>query len=137
MHPRSRLSPLLVTVFQVTKSGLSSTDDVMLVALLAELTPLGVELVLCTLDELPVAGDGALRRDIAAGLYAGSAALGGDRESLSSGTCSGSVVVGSSVYFAHNVSTSRRERLGRFSRLAARLSKQYAQWAWVAILEMS
>lgn len=118
MQPRSRLSPLLVTVFQVTKSGLSSTDEVMLVALLASLIPLGVEPALCTLEELPVAGDGAIRRDMAAGLYAGSV------DSLSSGACSGSVVVGSSVYFAHSVSTSRRERFDRFSRLAARLSKQ-------------
>lgn len=93
----------------------------MLVALLASLMPLGVELALCKLDELPVAGD-ARSRDIAAGF-----APGGDIESSSSGTSSGSVVVGSSVYFDHKVSTSRSDRWGCFSRLAAKLTKQYAQ----------
>jgi hypothetical protein len=81
MHPRNRLSPLLVTEFHVTNSGWSSTVEARLVALLASLIPLGVELTLCTLDELPVAVDGARRRDIAAGLYDESAALGGDSES--------------------------------------------------------
>jgi hypothetical protein len=124
MHPRNRFSPLLVTAFHVTNSGWSSTVEAKLVALLASLIPLGVELALCTLEELPVAADGARRRDIAAGLYEGSIALGGDSESSTSGTSSGSVVVGSSVYFDHSASISRRERLGRFSRLAERLSKQ-------------
>lgn len=131
MHPRNRLSPLLLIVFHVTNRGCASVVEQMLVALLASLTPLGVDPALCRLEVLPVAGDGATRRDMAAGLYAGSAALG---KPLSSGTCSGSVVVGSSVYFDHNASISRRERAGRFSRSAVRLSKQYAQWAWVAIL---
>lgn len=42
--------------------------EFLLVALLAALTPLGVELMLCTLDELAVAGDATKSRDIAAGL---------------------------------------------------------------------
>jgi hypothetical protein len=81
--------------------------------------PLGVELVL---EEFVVGGDGARSCDIAAGLLGGST---GSRAS---------VVVGSAVYFVHRASTWGRERLGRFSRLAERVSKQYAQWAWVAIL---
>ena len=75
MHPRSRFSPLLLIVFHVTKRGCVSVVERMLVALLASLTPLGVDPVLCRLEELPVAGDGATSRDMAAGLYAGSAAL--------------------------------------------------------------
>jgi hypothetical protein len=121
-------------MFQVTKRGCVPVVEWTLVALLAALIPLGVDAALCRLEELPVAGDCPTRRDMAAGLYAESAAPGDDEESLSSGTCSGSVVVGSSVYFDHNASTSCRERAGRLSRSAARLSKQYAQWAWVAIL---
>jgi hypothetical protein len=128
MHPRSRRSPLLDTVFQVTKSGESSTED-RVVALLASLMPLGVELALWRLEELPVEGEGARRRDIAAGF-----APGGERASTSAGTSRGSVVMGSSVYLDQRASTSGRERPRRFSRLAERLSKQYAQWAWVAIV---
>jgi hypothetical protein len=118
MQPRRRRSPLLLAVFQVTKSGESSTVEARLVALLAWLMPLGVELALWRLEELPVEGEGARSRDIAAGLK---------EVSLSAGTSSGSVVVGSSVYFAQRASTSGRVRLGRFSKLATRLSKQYAQ----------
>jgi hypothetical protein len=46
---------------------LFGVPELTLVALEASLTPLGVELVLCTEDELVVEGDGARRRDIAAG----------------------------------------------------------------------
>jgi hypothetical protein len=130
MQPRNLFPPLLETVFHVTNSGESSTVE-MLVALLASLTPLGVELALCRLDELPVAGE-ARSRDIAAGF----APL-GEKVPLAGGDCKGSVVVGSSVYFAHKASTSRSESCGRFSRLAERLSKQYAQWAWLAISRLS
>jgi hypothetical protein len=109
----------LLTTFHVTNSGESSTDDCMLVALLASLMPLGVELALCRLEELPVDGEGARRRDIAAGF-----APGGERASMSEGTSRGSVVVGSSVYLDQRASTSGRVRPRRFSRLAVRLSKQ-------------
>jgi hypothetical protein len=74
MQPRSCLDPLLVTVFHVTKRGWASSVgrllvlEFLLIELLASLIPLGVELALCTLDELVVAGDGAKSRDIAAGL---------------------------------------------------------------------
>lgn len=78
-------------------------------ALLAELVPLGVE---ATLDELPLEGERS--RDIAAGLAA---------ESLSVSTVA-SVTVDSALYFFHIASTWRRERAGRFSRLAASDSKQ-------------
>ena len=44
------------------------------------------------------------------------------------------VLVGSVLYFVQSASTSPRESAGRFSRLATRLSKQYAQWAWVAMV---
>jgi hypothetical protein len=74
------------------------------------------------LEEFVVGGDGARSCDIAAGLLEGST---GSRAS---------VVVGSAVYFVHRASTWGRERLGRFSRLEERVSKQYAQWAWVSIL---
>jgi len=78
--------------------------------LVALLVPLGVEE---RLEELLVEGEGASRRDIAAGL----APLGG-------GDWRGSVVVGSSVYLDQRASTSGRVSCGRFSRLAARVSKQ-------------
>jgi hypothetical protein len=42
--------------------------ELLLVALLASLIPLGVELALCKLDELAVEGEGAKRRETAAGL---------------------------------------------------------------------
>lgn len=86
-------------------------------ALLAELVPVGVD---AALDELPL--DGERRRDMAAGLA-------GD-------VASASVAALSKValYFFHRASTWRRERAGRFSRDAARLSKQYAQWASDAML---
>jgi hypothetical protein len=77
----------------------------MLVALLASLMPLGVELALCKLDELPVAGD-ARSRDIAAGF-----APGGDRASLSSGTSSGSVVVVVSLGVQPSFRSSMRNEL--------------------------
>jgi hypothetical protein len=101
--------------------------EFLLIALLAALTPLGVELMLCTVDELAVAGDATKSRDIAAGLWERSTVPGGDLESLSSIGSKASVVVGSALYFVHSTSISRRERPLRFSRLAVRLSKQYAQ----------
>lgn len=90
MHPLNRFSPPrgVGRVFHVTNSGLSSStlsfsaplslfpsDEstllpllFLLVAELASLTALGVELVvLCTLDELVVDGEGASSRDTAAG----------------------------------------------------------------------
>lgn len=42
--------------------------------------------------------------------------------------------MGSDVYFAQRVCTWASERAGRFSRLATRLSKQYAQCACVAMV---
>lgn len=47
---------------------------------------------------------------------------------------SASLVVREVWYFSHSDSTWRRERGLRFSRLAERVSKQYAQWAGVAML---
>jgi hypothetical protein len=93
--------------------------DVTLVpALLAELVPLGVD---ATLDELPLEGE--RRRDMAAGLAG---------ESVSASTFE--VVAGDALYFFQRASTCRSESAGRFSSEAARLSKQYAQCASVAML---
>jgi hypothetical protein len=117
MQPRKFLDPDLDTAFHVTKSGWDSGMG-RLLTLELWLVPLGVELML---EEVVVVGDGARRPDIAAGLLGGST---GSRAS---------VVRGSALYFVHRASTWGRERLSRFSRLAARVSKQYAQWAWVAI----
>lgn len=84
---------------------------VALLWLAAELE-LGVELPpLGRLDELADPGEGARSRDTAAGLYAGS-------------TSSSDVVVASLLYLSHSDSTSLRESAERFSKLAARLSKQ-------------
>ena len=129
MHPRNLLSPLRDSVFHVTNNGWSSCApssfcsavprDVTLVpALLVELVPLGVD---AALDELALKGE--RRRDMAAGLAG---------ESVSSSAFS--VVLGSVLYFFQRASTWRRESAGRFSREAARLSKQYAQWASVAMV---
>jgi len=89
-------------VFHVTNSGWSAIVsssafwsfvkkllrlEFLLVALLASLIPLGVELALWALEELAVDGEAAKRRDTAAGL------------------CVDSVVVGSVLYFFHNAST--------------------------------
>jgi hypothetical protein len=91
------------------------------------LTPLGVELVLGRLEELLDDDGDARMRDIAAGFS--------DEAAPSAGSSSSSdVLVGSVLYFVQSASTWARERAGRFSRLAARLSKQYAQWAWVAMV---
>lgn len=119
-------------VFHVTNSGWSSCalssfcravpSEVTLVpALLAELAPLGVE---AALDELPLEGE--RRRDMAAGLAG---------ESTSASAVE--VEVSSALYFFHSASTWRRARAGRFSSEAARLSKQYAQCASVAMLSWS
>lgn len=166
MHPRSRFSPLLEITFHVTKSGLPSSARsfsaslcnlfpsekkllrllLLLVAELASLTPLGVELVLCTLLELALCGEGARSLDIAAGRYEDAfavAAVGGEFSSKSSesegGSKSssgafGSAAVGSALYLFQRSSHWRRLSGGRFSRLAESVSKQYAQWAWVAIV---
>lgn len=135
IQPRSLFSPDLETVFHVTKSGWSSTSalssfcsavprDVTLVpALLAELVPLGVE---AALDELPVEGE--RRRDIAAGLR-----LAG-RSVVSSVSGAEAEAAGEAACFFQSAETWRRERAGRFSRLAVSVSKQYAQWASVAML---
>lgn len=68
-----------VTTFHVTNSGVAVSLVsfarekkllrllLLLVAELASLAPLGVELVLWTLDELLLAGEGASRREMAAG----------------------------------------------------------------------
>jgi hypothetical protein len=89
-------------------------SDVTLVpALLAELVPPGVD---AALDELPL--DGERRRDTTAGL-AGESTSGAVLEAW---------------YFFHSASVWRRESAGRFSREAARLSKQNAQWASVAMV---
>lgn len=82
-------------------------------ALLDELVPLGVDAALDVLS-----AEGERRRDIAAGLAG---------ESLSGSVLA--ALVGSALYFSQSVSTWRRESAGRFSRLATRFSKQYAQWA--------
>lgn len=87
MQPRNRFSPYFCSTFHVTKSGCSPKLacasfrdlfpkdekkllllELLLVALLASLIRLGVELALCTEDELAVKGEGARSRDIAAGL---------------------------------------------------------------------
>lgn len=142
MQPRRRASFVPgEIVFQVTKRGCwvsgpvvvfvfgrGSRELPLLVALLAVLVPLGVERALCRLLELVVLGEGARRRDKAAGLYARSASASASASEASSDEA---VVV---LYFSHSVSTSSRDSEGRFSRLAARLSKQYAQWAWVAMV---
>ena len=121
MHPRSRLSPRLDNVFHVTKSGCSGTllsSELSDVALEFALMPLGVELPGVELEELPDEGVDARRRVTAAGLWTRAAV-------------SGSLVFASAssalLYLAQSVSTSWSERPDRFSRSAARLSKQYAQ----------
>ena len=139
MHPLSLLSPFLPRVFHVTNSGCSSDLrglekrllrlEFLLVALLASLTP-GVELALCTLEELVVDGEGAKRREIAAGLYEVSVAAG---SASSSPSASSVVVVGSALYFSQRSSTWCSGNGDLFSRLATRLSKQYAQCAGVAM----
>lgn len=83
-------------------------------ALLVELVPLGVDVAL---DELPL--DGESRRDMAAGLAG--------KSTPDSGSTVASVAVDSALYFFQRASTCRRESAGRFSRLAASDSKQYAQ----------
>lgn len=91
------------------------------------LTPLGVELALGRLEELLEDDGDARMRDMAAGFS--------DEAAPSEGSCSSSdVLAGSVLYFAQRASTCARRRAGRFSRLATRLSKQYAQWAWVAMV---
>jgi hypothetical protein len=86
IQPRSLFSPSLVTTFHVTNRGLGSPTLafssffkrlpsekillrllLLLVAELASLIPLGVELTLGTLDEFDVEGGDARSRDTAAG----------------------------------------------------------------------
>lgn len=147
MHPLNLLSPPLPMTFQVTNNGLpasalalSSPLDLfpsekkllrlllLLVAELDSLTPLGEELVLCTLDELALPGEGARRRDIAAGRYGESfAVVAGAAFSSISSESEGSRTsgtLGSALNLFHRSSTSRRLSGGRFSRLAERDSKQ-------------
>jgi hypothetical protein len=90
-------------------------SDVTLVPALDSLgvEPLGVD---AALDELPLEGE--RRRDTAAGLAG---------ESVS-------VAVLEAWYFFHSASVWRRDSAGRFSREAARVSKQNAQWASVAMV---
>lgn len=157
IQPRSRLSPEREIVFHVTNNGCSSSSSsspslsvkfvellLWLVRLLGVslLGPLGVELALCRLEELADEGGEARIRDIAAGLYEPSADTDADADaSAACSACSASVsssssevVVGSELYFAQRCSTWARVREGRFSRLATRLSKQYAQCACVAMV---
>lgn len=147
MQPRRRFSESFVpfdfaTVFHVTKSGvavgLSSLRArekrllrllLLLVAELASLAPLGVEMVLCTLDELVVAGEGARSRETAAGRYGDpSGAVGAVSASTSSASSApgalGSEAEGSALYFFHSSSTCCRFRASRFSRSAESASKQ-------------
>lgn len=85
------------------------------------LAPLGVELALGRLEEL-LDEDGEARiRDTAAGFNNAPAAS----------TGSSSIPA---FDFLHMTSVWARLRAGRFSRLATRLSKQYAQWTWVAMV---
>lgn len=162
IQPRSRLSPEREIVFHVTNNGCSSSSSssaslsvkfvellLWLVRLLGVslLGPLGVELALCRLEELADEGGEARMRDIAAGLYEPSADADTDADADASAACSAcsacsasvsssssEVVVGSELYFAQRCSTWARVREGRFSRLATRLSKQYAQCACVAMV---
>jgi len=142
MQPRSRLSDD-VTVFQVTNRGCSaevsaSTRLVLLlltllgVALLLLRPPLGVELALWRLEVLADEGGEARIRDIAAGFRDVSPVASAASSSAVSSSSS-EVVVGDVLYFVQRLSTWARESEGRFSRFETRLSKQYAQWAWVAM----
>lgn len=124
MHPRSLFSPREEIVFHVTNNGWSPkspssasavlSDVTLAPALLAELVPLGVD---AALDELPLEGE--RRRDTAAGLA-------GESMPVSVGDVA--------WYFFHSASVWRRVSAERFSREAARLSKQNAQWASVAMV---
>ena len=89
---------------------------VMLLFVSLLLAPLGVELALGRLEEL-LDEDGEARiRDIAAGF----------NDAPAASTGSSSIPA---LNFLHITSVWTRLRAGRFSRLATRLSKQYAQWA--------
>lgn len=137
MHPRSRFSPPLASVFHVTNSGnaVSSTFCRVLLRLLtlvpalpaALLAPVaGVE---SALEQALEAVEGERRREMAAGL----AGEGASRSVSAVGTeVLGVLVV--AVYLVHSASTWRRERAGRFSSDAASVSKQYAQCASDAIV---
>lgn len=85
------------------------------------LAPLGVELALGRLEELLDEDGEARMRDIAAGF----------NDALAAPTDSSSIPA---LNLVHMTSVWARLRAGRFSRLATRLSKQYAQWAWVAMV---
>lgn len=149
MQPRNLFSDNLVplvrsTTFHVTNSGVAVSLSslrarlpsekkllrllLLLVAELNTLTPLGVELVLCTLDELLLAGEGARRRETAAGRYgdapAAAVALMSSSWARSSSGASGSSASGTVLYLSHSSLTCRRLRAGRFSRFADSVSKQ-------------
>lgn len=144
MQPRSRFSLSGVPfgraiVFHVTKSGVAvcaclGADTrlvrllLLLVAELAELGPLGVDEVLCTLEELVLAGEGARRRDMAAGRWGAFAERGSSVEASSAvaslESSSSFAALGSDVYFAQRSSTCWRVRALRFSSSADSVSKQ-------------
>lgn len=151
MQPRSRLSPRY-NVFHVTKSGCSAVStgafsfrnlfprekkllllELLLVAELASLTALlGVDTVLWTEEELVVEGEGARRRDIAAGRWFSAVTVpevdctssSSESEGSRSASISTSSSVGSALYCFQKTSTWWRDRGARFSRLADRDSKQ-------------
>ena len=134
MHPRSRFSPPLASVFHVTNSGNAvSPSSPSFCSVLLRLLTLVPALPAALLA--PVAGvesalelaleavEGDRRREIAAGLgEAASRAVSGVADEVL-------VVLVAAVYLSHRASTWRRERAGRFSSDAASVSKQYAQCA--------
>ena len=153
MQPRSRFScEELDIVFHVTKRGgawsasssrSSSSSSVVascsaaalstrsvllllwLVTLLCVSLALGVELALGRLEELDDDDGDARMREMGAGFN--------DESAAGAEPASSSTPDAVRWYFVHRDSTLASESAGRFSRLATRLSKQYAQCAWVAM----
>lgn len=143
IQPRSLFSDSLVPsvfsiTFHVTNNGVAASlssfrtrllDEkklllllLLLVAELASLTPLGVEFVLWTLTVLLLAGEGAIRRETAAGRY-------GDPPAPWSWAVSSSGALGSgadesALYCFQSSSTCRKFSAVRFSRFADNVSKQ-------------
>ena len=143
MQPRSRFSPPRCTVFHVTNSGCSSTSAAssllfcfdlpnpkkLLRLLLAELASDaldGVEATLGKDEDEDVAGEGATRRDMA-GLLRVS---GSESEGKGSSSERGFPL----FHCFQRETTSDKVRLGVLVRVEERVSKQKAQWAWVAML---
>lgn len=125
MQPRRCLSPRGVMVLYVMKSGCSSFRELVLeFALLAALagSP-GVETPECVVEDGAVEGVEVLFVDEPEGEVGKVVVV--------------VVLLSELWYFVQRASTSGRERAGRFSRLAVRVSKQKAQWAWVAMLGRS